>query len=72
MQQEQPEAEHKAQQSAESKDEPSRTSVGQSIVEEAARDNPKKNYFSKFKDWVSFLTLLFVGAYTVRQAGGSA
>ena len=35
------------------------------IVEQTPGQKPKKNYFSKFKNWVTLLTLLFVGAYTL-------
>jgi hypothetical protein len=40
-------------------------SIGESIVEQPSGSNPKRGYFSKGKNWVSLLTLLFVGAYTV-------
>jgi hypothetical protein len=60
--QEQPETEHETQQAREGQREPASGAVGQAVVKQPPREQPKKGYFSKAENWVSLFTLMFVGA----------
>jgi hypothetical protein len=45
--------------------EPEGVSAVQPVIEQASAKQPKGGYFNKFKNWISFATLLFLAAYTV-------
>jgi hypothetical protein len=62
---EKPETEHQEQQAKGGQHETNGIAGRQSIAEQNPGNNPKKGYFSKFKNWVSLFTLLLVGTYTV-------
>src|SRR5580692_7782906 len=63
--QNQSETKHEAQEARQSEAEAPGGAIRQTIVEQPCSGNPKSGYFAKGKNWVSLLTLLFVGAYTV-------
>jgi hypothetical protein len=56
---------HEAEKSGASYHKPQPISTGNTDVEAGITNDKKSRYFTKFSNWVSLLTLLFVGAYTV-------
>jgi hypothetical protein len=63
--QNQPETKHETQESSQAEGESLGRAIRQTIVEQPSSGNPKSGYFTEGKNWVSFFTLLFVGAYTI-------
>jgi hypothetical protein len=56
---------HETQQTAHGQGEALPGGIGQPIVQQQSRNTEERGYFRKGESWVSLLTLLFVGAYTV-------